>query len=327
MIRKQGFTLIEIIIALLIGSLIIGSLYKILQQIQRGVTMITTVIDLDAPLISLHNQLERDLLGTFVPISTAQIKAESQETKKTNTQTGQTNNTENKKEPEKAIKDVFVGTQKNNGLFMHFITNGGIQTVSPTDQKEVPMPALKRVIYALEPDPTRAGLFILWYGQTYNLDPEAINNPKNIQRYELAWGLKNLTATFKIYEVPQEQAKNIKEKDAPKVPEKLVTLTSFIPADVLKQYKTVLPAYVEIKGEVVDERQARSEVFIYQFALPGYKMPKPSKDKQAAKAPEKIPEKNNEKKDTNIVSTDTSQKPSGSLALNTASGSSQGKLT
>lgn len=65
--KIQGFSLIEIVIALLIGSMLSLVLYTALRQTQRTVTQVNGLIDSTAELLPLYAQLELDLMALSSP--------------------------------------------------------------------------------------------------------------------------------------------------------------------------------------------------------------------------------------------------------------------
>ncbi len=248
-----GFSLIEIIVALLIGSMLIVSLYQVLMQTYKAVGIMNRVIDVDMPLVPMYNQLERDLLGMVVPPMAQESKNEKQ-----------TDKPEGKK-----TFSAFNSSGRNKSLALSFITTGGFKSVDSTGSI-LPAPYVKRVFYSIEPDKDQPDLFVLWYGQSENLDIQA----KPSQKYELAWQIKELQVITRVYEPPAADEKQ------PSGPGKLITLDEFNAQEVLEKYKTSIPAFVEIKGILANAQGTHSQQFTALFALaqyPEYKLPaKPS---------------------------------------------------
>jgi prepilin-type N-terminal cleavage/methylation domain-containing protein len=261
---RTGFTLIEITAALLIGSLLTMSLYQIFRNIQRSVTRMTSAIEIDSPIITFYNQLERDILGIFTPRNIKDKKAP--ETKQDN--------------QEKKIENVFVSSNKNGRVSFNFITTGGYQVIDGSGNA-VLAPYNKRVFYAIEPDGNRQNMFILTYGQTHNLDTETA---QHIKKYELARNIRRFDIEFKVIE-PVKQA----EKENAKKQRKLVSIAQFSPKEVYEKYHTHIPAYIEIKGVYLDARTNFEVPFKYMFQVPAYiipEAPKESSEKQMALTPQ-----------------------------------------
>jgi prepilin-type N-terminal cleavage/methylation domain-containing protein len=267
--NKLGFSLIEIIIAVLIGSFLTVSLYQILTKAQQAVKNINVVIDLDTPLMSMYNNLEKDFIGLFVPNN---IEKADQKT------TGTVTKPESK-EKENTIKNVFISSQEGGAVNFNFVTTAGLKVLNNKGEV-IPAPYLRRVVYSLEKDPQDPDTYILWYGQTENLDPE---NIKNIQRYELAWRIKQFDISFKVYE-PEKESKDKKSE------KKLVTLTKFDPKEVVEKYKTVIPAFIEIKGRIIDQTGNREQPFNFNFTIPGYKYPEAQNNQKSEPQEKPAPE-------------------------------------
>jgi prepilin-type N-terminal cleavage/methylation domain-containing protein len=257
--NTYGFTLIEITAALLIGSLLTMSLYQIFRNIQRSVARMTSAIEIDSPIITFYNQLERDILGIFTPRNIKEKKA-----------TGPKQDNQEKK-----IENVFVSSNKNGRVSFNFITTGGYQLIDGSGNA-VLAPYNKRVFYSIEPDGNRQNMFILTYGQTHNLDAEIT---PHIKKYELAKNIRRFDIEFKVIE-PTKQA----EKESAKKQRKLIHMTQFSPKEVSEKYHTHIPAYIEIKGAYLDPRTNFEVPFKYIFQVPAYIIPEVPKEseKQAA---------------------------------------------
>jgi prepilin-type N-terminal cleavage/methylation domain-containing protein len=67
LVNKAGFTLIEVIIAITISSMMAVSVFMIFRQMQDSSRRINSIIDLDVEDSVISNQLERDVNGIFVP--------------------------------------------------------------------------------------------------------------------------------------------------------------------------------------------------------------------------------------------------------------------
>jgi prepilin-type N-terminal cleavage/methylation domain-containing protein len=247
--NKNGFSLIEIIIALLIGTSLVVAIYQLYIQAQKAVVTINTVIDIDMPLLPLYNQLEKDLLGVFVPRVI--------------------NAPDNKKADEKKLENVFVSSTKKPAVSFNFLTTGGLQKV---DNKGVLIiePFVRRVFYSLEQDSKQPELFVLWYNSTENLDTTSLSKPTS---YEIAWGIKKFEISFKLYEPPTEQDQEPEKK--------LVTISEFNPKEVVEKYKTNIPAFVEITGIITNAQQTRELPFTFLFEVPAYTYPEPPKKEKA----------------------------------------------
>jgi len=134
MMLKQGFSLIEIMVALLITSLMSISLYQLVRTSGNAVERIRTIIDVDQPLMIFYKQLERDMTGIFVP------------------------------QDKKTAGDSFIITHKQGALYISCITTAGLQTVD-SKGKIQPMPFIRRVSYELVKDTKDPDLYHVIYKQ------------------------------------------------------------------------------------------------------------------------------------------------------------------
>ena len=73
---KQGYTVVEVVLAIFLASLISLSLFQLLKQVRRGVKRIVNIIEVDTPLMSFYNQVEKDVTGMFAPFSSMQAYAQ-----------------------------------------------------------------------------------------------------------------------------------------------------------------------------------------------------------------------------------------------------------
>jgi prepilin-type N-terminal cleavage/methylation domain-containing protein len=261
---KRGFSLIELVVALLISSLLTLSLFQLLQQTRKAVRRITNVIAIDEPFIALYNQLEKDITGMFAPNSSVEAyrekdkkeKAEKDEKKAEKKEEKSQEKPEPKKEL-KPIKDVFVLDAKKEQIFWSFITTGGLQVLD-SEGTIVPQPALKRVVYMLEKDPQRPDVYRFMYRfSALNLDLNAFKGADFTPSYELISGIKRLEIELTLFEIPEKTEAappGKKEQPAPekKQPLKPATVKEWQEEEIWKKYKTLIPAYVKIKGDIAD---------------------------------------------------------------------------
>lgn len=284
--KKYGFSLIEILIAMLISSVLMLSLYQIYRQVQRAVLSIHRVIDIDTPLTSMHDRLEIDLTGAIVPASyMLDVK------KLLDKETNEKNDKQAAEKPDESIKkltDVFTYTAADKNFKLTFLTTGGIQSIDTSldDGKAYVAlkPYIKRVFYSLEPDQNNPGLFSLMWGQTDNLTLTLADISK-VTQYELAWGIKELSMTFFVYEMP----KDAESKGKPA----LIMLKSFDSKEIFEKFKTYIPAFVTVKGEMVDQTEVRNQEFTFEFSIPSYVIPQKEKneaDSEKKKETKKEPE-------------------------------------
>lgn len=270
---NKGFTLIEIVVALLLAAMISLSLYQLLNQSSRAVSLISNIISVDTPLIPFYNQIQKDVTGIFVPKS-ADIPKDKTEA------TGDTDKDKSGKEPQKKIDDIFYLDNKKQGqLFWSFITTAGIGTLDKNG-KINPVPFVRRVAYLLEDDPNRAGTSRLIYRfATDKLDVEAIKKSDFSPSYTLMTGIKNISFVFDLFEYKEKKddqgrAPQQKTKEVPKT----VYLTDWNKDEIYKKYKSLIPAYITIKGTHTDIKNKVEYPFEFSFKVFAYEEYKPKEE-------------------------------------------------
>src|SRR5579863_3211355 len=121
---KYGFMLIELIVATLIASLIAGVLFAALFQSSRVQGSVDNIIDFSVRVGVVANQLEKDVMGCFIP-QQAQEKSSSVKTSKnTSTDVKEEEQKTPVKEKPKPIEKIFYSANKNGQLdTLTFVTN------------------------------------------------------------------------------------------------------------------------------------------------------------------------------------------------------------
>jgi len=294
---KHGFTIIELMIALLISSLVGMSLYKMFFQTSRAVKEMVQIIHADEPIYPIYSQLQNDITGMFAPRATVNFYLKSlpdPDTKK--------NNSEEKKEPpkpaeksdqekkkeENIIKNIFfIETKETGYLFLSFITTGGISQLESNGSLS-PSAFVRRVAYVIQADPARAGTMKLLYKYSNNdLAIDAIKKPGYYPSYTILDGIKDFAIEFTIFE-PQSSENKDQAKGSAKV-----VLKEWKEDEIFKKYKALIPAYITIKGNYVDDAGKVLHPFEFDFRVYSYSNyelpPKPKGKAPAPVSPPKAP--------------------------------------
>jgi prepilin-type N-terminal cleavage/methylation domain-containing protein len=195
---KSGFTLIEVMLVLLIGSLLSTSLYMsfavISKMVQHGNAQVRS--DIGFGLIS--NQLEKDCMGAFLPIISAAAPEEAPAT-------------ENESPAKKVaapkatttkLERAFYCTTGKAGNFgiLTFVTNNPLQSYSP-ERMGSEKPRIARVAYRLVPEKDKP-TFSLVRQESTELEYKAFES-KNVRGYEIAQGIQS--CKIELLYVPLEQ--------------------------------------------------------------------------------------------------------------------------
>ncbi len=250
---KNGFTVIEVVLAIALASLVSLSLFQLLRTAGRGVKNINKTIDVDAPLSGFYNQVEKDVTGMFAPFSSVQKFAKKDfEAKKEKESPFKKDKKEEKPEakPEldmEAIENVFELDAQGDRLYWSFITTGGLQVLD-SDGNIAPIPFVRRVAYLLEPDPQNPEVKRLMYRFSgTNLDSGAMKSSSFSPSYELISGIKQLSIELTLMEVVGKP-----KEGEEKPPVRTVSLKEWNVDDIWGKYKTLIPAYVKLSGIRVD---------------------------------------------------------------------------
>ena len=194
---KHGFMLIELIVATLIASMVAGILLAALAQSNRFQMVVDNLVDNSVRIGVISNQLEKDLMGAFIPVQAAEEdqKKENDSAQATKQQAEQEG--VGQKKPEKPapkpIKKIFYSTNKDGRLdSLTFITNNPLVVYVGKDVGEL-KPKVVRVQYSLKQEAEKKDSYALFRQESMELELEKY---KNVREYEVIRGIKNCTATF-----------------------------------------------------------------------------------------------------------------------------------
>ncbi len=223
----SGFTLIELMISTAIATMVAGVLLAALSQGNRSKAKIDDAISLSERIAIVANQLEKDLMGAFIPTeaesSSAKAAAAQEDEepkapdKKSSSAKATADTADNKKTDAKAtpaaekpadkpkpIEKIFYSTNKENMLdTLTFITNDPLTVYVSKDAGEV-KPKVARVQYTLRADEKDKKSYTLFRQESKELD---LAEYKNVRPYELISGIKKCTVKF-IARIEKKQEKN-----------------------------------------------------------------------------------------------------------------------
>lgn len=223
--NKSGFSLIELLIATFIASILGTLLFFALYQVNRSVPIVdnTTAIYEKAALINA--QFGRDLSGVAAPnefyyrqpepSAAAKAKADrekkkSEEAKKKSEsekkESAEVKEAEAEKKPKKPLEKIFYSTNKDGALNqLSFLTTNPLQ-VYWTDKTGSAKPRIARVLYTLKEEKGTPKSYSLTRKESPNLEFDQITKTgkEGPQEYTLAEGIKSLTAEYTYY-VPEKK--------------------------------------------------------------------------------------------------------------------------
>jgi hypothetical protein len=323
---KQGFMLIELIIATLIASMVAAILLAALAQSNRFMTIVDNLVDTSVRVGVASHQLEKDLMGAFIPVQAKPLDtpagqalgasgadASSAQGNKQTEKKGVAQELSEQKgagstPKAKIIEKIFYSTNKN-GQFdtLTFITNNPLVVYVGQDVGTV-KPKVVRVQYTLKPEADKKNSFALFRQESNELDLEQY---KNVTAYELIGGIRSCNMTFTAcIEKKQEEAKASAEKtpEKPKVEYEYKTQNEWVSeqkkessfanatqngADKKeKEEFPRIPYSVEIKMILWDLQDKREREFTIVCQIPtDFAEPEESPE------PEKKPQQDNKKED------------------------------
>lgn len=215
--NQAGFSLIEVLIASGIATILTAALFAFVWQSNKGAAALDWAVDAHFKAIILQRTIERDVAGACVPASLfAYHEQQAQEQKQKNKQASAIGSTQEKKI--KKIEKVFYAVAHNNELLMTFISNNPLPVYADA-QTGTPQPRLVRVTYRLKPEKeSNKKRYALWREESTDLE---FNEQATTASYQLANEIKECQVTFVSYdEVAGNDAQaQKKEKEAQKVTE------------------------------------------------------------------------------------------------------------
>ena len=285
---KKGFSLLELVLALFMASLLSLSLFQLIKNVRGRLNDITNVIEVDVPFMSFYSQIEKDVLAMFTPRSSLLMHVEKSQAPPEKEQ--KQGDKEPAPKPEqkpkaKGITPVFSLEGKKDSFFWSFITSGGVAMLESTGSLS-PMPLTRRVAYVLLPDPQRPGTMRLMYRfSSKELSVDAFKKSDFSPSYELISGIKDLEIECTLIEYVEKSTQEGEEEG--KQPDQqakkgITVIKEWNEEEIWEKYKSLIPAYVKLKGTVADPSgiEYPFEFLFKVVAYNPYKPKEPKKDKE-----------------------------------------------
>ena len=283
---KAGFTLIEVLIATAIASILGASLFFSFYQTEKVVTYMTDYVDIFSAAILVDHQLSKDVAGAFIPVQAILPKKKPKQKQ----QQGQTQEPPQKEEQQQKkpiLKDTFMSQNRGSNMSMFsFITNNPMRIFWGKKTGE-PKPSIARVVYTLEEDkdaPKDKPRFILYRqeGADLNLAPYT-KKESNFERYQIADNIKACTLEFVVSVEPEEDKQKGKEGS--------IEFKTFKDWQLGKDEKDLrskakIPDEVRMTLTLWDSRQLQDREFVFTIPIvAGFQeLPEPEPLQQEKKA-------------------------------------------
>lgn len=218
---KSGFTIIELMLGLLLGSIITTVLFTAFFQINRSAEYGDQLIDTDMKIMILHHQLERDLNGMFIPQEAIPDDEQDEQQEKESKETTKQPDTAKKKKKRKLLEKPFYSINKNNNLsLLTFISNNPVRIyekpqTNATEPKKPGVPYVVRVVYRVLPDEQNKGAFKITRQESEQLDFKNFEpTSKRVRPYVIADNIKSITMNF-LRPIDEEKQEKRTEKKQP----------------------------------------------------------------------------------------------------------------
>ncbi len=270
---KSGFTLIEILVAIALSTMISYMLFAVFFQTNRSMRVVDSYVDVYTKAAIVARQLERDIAGACVPWAQLLPDPMQQPAPKVPAQPGakpedkkpdaeSDKKDEAKKSEKKKLKKLFYSASEGGNLkTLTFITN------NPTaqywsDQIGKPKPRLARVLYTVQKQPNDGNKesFVLKRQEGAQLDYGAYKgDDSKIRTYDVIDGIKNISVDFSVH-VPEK-----KEDETKKIIKRMINWDSDLKEEKedekAERAVPVLPGLVTIKMQLWDQNKQRAIPF------------------------------------------------------------------
>lgn len=202
---KQGFSLIELLVALGIGSILAVIILQSYSSMNQSAQVVDDLINFDIRIGTLATQIKQDISGACIPPRIQQDRMKKMEQKKPE---------RDDKQP-KLLTHIFYATENNKQLqLLTCITNNPLQ-IYWSSAIGIAKPRLARVVYRLKPEqPTREKpSFILVRQEALALDFDlfAEDSQQKVREYELINNVKEMSCEY-LTAVKKEEPKQEGQK-------------------------------------------------------------------------------------------------------------------
>ncbi len=301
---RSGFILLEIIIAIALGSMIGASLFTSFFQVNNAYKVADRIIDVDMRACTVQNQLERDISGVFVPAVFIKQKETKTTTKKTvikgDKKTVSTKKEKEKEKKEEPLEKAFYAQNKEGKFsFLSCVTSNPLQVYGEAK------PRVARVLYQLV---EQAGnlrgpkSYKLVRQESLNLNFKVPQKEKDAKGYELSRNIKSISAEYIV--IPQKKEKNAKEgqkKEPSKEKSDYKIFKQWGPEQIKKANRNI-PHFVNITISFWDRSKKKAKKFIFKMLIAAQDLSSDGLQKSSktqSQSPKKE-DKSLEKKKTNV---------------------------
>ncbi len=326
---RVGFTLLEVLIATAIASLLMTAMFFSYDQINSVVRYVTDSTDLYESAILVEQQISKDIAGAFIPVQAIEDpepkKDKKAQEKKDDKKAPSQGDEKNEAKKRLVLKDPFISKNAGQNLSMFSFITANPMRVYWGKKTGEPKPSIVRVVYTLEVDKEsdkKSPRYQLYRqeGKELELAPYT-KKESSIQRYLIADNITACKLTFVVADTQDEEDNkgdkpDEKAKDDSK--SKDIEIKEFNDWVIGKDKKDVrarlkIPDEVSMEITIADELAKRSQEFVFSVRIAaGFQDPpiikskqqKPQHAKKKQKAPpnNKVAQSNRSKKQEILVS-------------------------
>ncbi len=202
-----GFSLVEMVVAMLIGSMISLLLFQSLGQFSKAAQSVDHIATIQTDKALLDRQWDRDFSGMFAPLKkTASTNQEGKDKEQTQAPKPPAltaaEQQKNQKEEEKYHADPFTYTVDQHGM----VTMISCITSNPALMYGNLLPRMVRVVYQLVPDAYEQGYFMMKRQQSDDLELASFTKKdSSIRAYQLVSNIKKVTLEAWVEKIPKQQ--------------------------------------------------------------------------------------------------------------------------
>ncbi len=250
-----GISLLDIVVAIALAAILSALVFQSLQQTRRSVKKIQTTIDIQSMLIHFNDRIFKDIQGAFIP--------QQKLSKQNQPQAGTSPEQQTEEKLQYFILERIKVNEKSeadHGM-LHFITTNSLIVYDAVTPRAV------RVGYELKKQPEKK----TW--QLFRLESSELDYSKFIESTKNKTGLIVLT-NIESLEItcygpkPQEktepQSGSQQQQTTKDVQQKQLTSFNVWNSDErLREKKTILPKFIEIKGTIYNENATIPVAFSY----------------------------------------------------------------
>lgn len=258
---KRGFTLLEVLIATAIASMLMVSLFFSFNQINDSVRKASDTVDMFDAALLVDHILFKDVSGAFIPVQAIppkETKKPAGDKKPSSSAKATADKDADEKAPEKEsseddkkegdqkskvplLKDAFMSNNKGDQMHMLTCITANPMRIFWGEKTGEPKPSSVRVVYSLEEKKDRkkkAPRYALYRQEGTKLDLALYTKKESeYERYLIADNIVSCKLKFIVADEKQEEKEEEKEgADAKKQPAKPVEKKEKKPEKELKEF-------------------------------------------------------------------------------------------